>query len=70
MFQDIPSTIHLCGRINPANVFDYLSKIKEMRTKVCWFISRILVISTVINIIVKKKYLMVLGSDWRPRSPV
>ena len=34
LFQELPDTIHVCGRINPEHVWDYLSKVKQAASRV------------------------------------
>lgn len=33
-FQDLPDTIHVCGRIGPEQIWDYLAKMKKIGSKV------------------------------------
>jgi len=33
-FQNIPDTVHVCGRISPEQVYDYLAKMRKVGTKV------------------------------------
>ena len=37
LLQELPDTIHVCGRINPEHVWDYLSKVKQAASRVRYF---------------------------------